>query len=82
MSLQPRALDVRALFLPCFLPPLTTRRYLEELWNEGDLSVADELLSDDFVSHWMPQGEGPEFMKEVLPTGTTDNSARMSRLTR
>jgi ketosteroid isomerase-like protein len=32
-------------------------RYLEELWNQGDLSVADELLAEDFVSHNFPAGD-------------------------
>jgi predicted ester cyclase len=27
------------------------RRFYEVLWNEGDLAVADELLSEDFVNH-------------------------------
>jgi ketosteroid isomerase-like protein len=49
------------------------RRYLEELWNQGDLSVADEVLSEDFVSHWMPQGEGREFMKEDVARFRVEN---------
>jgi hypothetical protein len=32
-------------------------RYMEELWNQGDLAVADELLADDFVSHNHPAGD-------------------------
>ena len=32
-------------------------RYMEELWNQGDLSVADELLAEDFVSHNFPAGD-------------------------
>jgi ketosteroid isomerase-like protein len=30
---------------------------MEELWNQGDLSVADELLAEDFVSHNFPTGD-------------------------
>lgn len=30
---------------------------MEELWNQGDLSVADELLAEDFVSHNFPAGD-------------------------
>ena len=32
-------------------------RYMEELWNQGDLTVADELLAEDFVSHNFPAGD-------------------------
>jgi steroid delta-isomerase-like uncharacterized protein len=28
-----------------------TRRYLEEIWSNGDMAVADELLAEDFVNH-------------------------------
>jgi len=27
------------------------RRFYEAVWNEGDLAVTDEILSDDFVNH-------------------------------
>lgn len=32
-------------------------RYMEELWNQGDLAVADEVLAEDFVSHNFPAGD-------------------------
>lgn len=27
------------------------RRYLEDLWNKGDMVVADEIIAEDFVNH-------------------------------
>ena len=27
------------------------RRYLEEIWNNGDMTVADEIIAEDFVNH-------------------------------
>ncbi len=35
------------------------RRFTEELWDRGDLTVADELLSPDFVDHDPVSGQGP-----------------------
>ena len=32
-------------------------RYMQELWIEGNLEVADELLSEDFVSYTFPPGD-------------------------
>ena len=41
------------------------RRTYEELLNGGDLSVADQLVSPDFVNHEAPPGRdrGPESMR-------------------
>jgi len=41
------------------------RRTYEELLNQGDLSVADELVSLDFINHEAPpeQVRGPESMR-------------------
>jgi predicted ester cyclase len=41
------------------------RRTYEELLNRGDLSVADELVSPDFINHEAPPGRdrGPESMR-------------------
>jgi ketosteroid isomerase-like protein len=47
-------------------------RYMEELWNEGDLSVADELLADDFVSHNFPAGDR-EALKGAVAGFRTEN---------
>jgi steroid delta-isomerase-like uncharacterized protein len=44
------------------------RRAHKELFEAGDLSVADELFSPDFVDHAAPQpgGTGPEAIKQVV----------------
>jgi predicted ester cyclase len=43
------------------------RRLLEEAFGDGDLSVIDELVADDFVEHQNPvQGAGPEAVKEIV----------------
>ena len=41
------------------------RRAYEELWNRGNLSVADELIAPDFVNHAASPGanRGPESMR-------------------
>lgn len=43
------------------------RRHVEDLWNKGDLAVADEIISADFVFHG-PAGEfkGPEGVKQMF----------------
>lgn len=42
-------------------------RYFKELWNQGDLSVADEIVAEDFVSHSYPFPDGDrEAMKESV----------------
>ena len=46
-------------------------RYMEELWNEGKLELADELLSEDFVSYVLPAG-GREAIKSAIPGFHTD----------
>lgn len=45
------------------------RRYWEELWNGGDLSVADAIVSPEFVFHLPPPNHparGPEGVKELV----------------
>lgn len=41
-------------------------RYINELFNEGKLAVVDEIISEDFVSHTFPVGNGRESMKESV----------------
>ena len=36
------------------------RRYLEEMWDNGDMDVADELLAGDFVDHYPLFGTTPD----------------------
>lgn len=43
-------------------------RFYDELWNEGNLDVADELVAADYVRHDLRPGEapsGPEGQKDV-----------------
>lgn len=47
-------------------------RYMEELWNQGDLAVADELLAEDFVSHNFPAGDR-EALKEAVTGFRAEN---------
>ena len=44
------------------------RRTFEELFNKGNLAVADELVALDFLNHEAPPGRdrGPESMREVV----------------
>lgn len=43
------------------------RRLLKEAFGDGDLSVIDELVADDYVEHQNPvQGFGPEAVKEIV----------------
>jgi predicted ester cyclase len=43
------------------------RRLLQEAFGDGDLSVVDELVADDFIEHQDPvQGVGPEAVKEIV----------------
>lgn len=49
-------------------------RVIEELWNQGRLSVADELYAADYVSHdpAMPNtGTGPDAVKQIVTTYRT-----------
>jgi len=36
------------------------RRFVEELWNKGDLAVADELLAPDFTFNYPLPGATPD----------------------
>jgi steroid delta-isomerase-like uncharacterized protein len=41
------------------------RRVYEEIWNKGNLSVADEVISSDYIYHPLPEHRGPEWYKEI-----------------
>jgi steroid delta-isomerase-like uncharacterized protein len=46
------------------------RRYWEEVWNKGNLAVADELIASDFDGHPLPSdpdfGRGPAGQKHLV----------------
>jgi steroid delta-isomerase-like uncharacterized protein len=41
------------------------KRIYEEIWNKGNLSVADEVFADSYIYHPFPQRRGPEWYKEM-----------------
>ena len=42
------------------------RRYLE-MWNTGNVTLADELLAPTYVDHAHPEVTGPESVKQAVP---------------
>jgi len=44
------------------------RRVYEEIFNQGNLAVAEELLAPDFLNHEAPPGRdrGPESMRQLV----------------
>jgi len=44
------------------------RRTYEELFNQGDLSLVEELIAPDFLNHEAPPGSnrGPESMRQLI----------------
>ncbi len=45
------------------------RRWFEELWNTGNVAVADELLAPSYIGHdplWPDLGPGPEGVKRFV----------------
>jgi steroid delta-isomerase-like uncharacterized protein len=45
----------------------TVRRIFEEIVNQGNLAVADELLTSDYVNYSFPApAAGPEGLKQVI----------------
>lgn len=44
------------------------RRAYEELFNQGDLSLVEELIAPDFLNHEAPPGSnrGPESMRQLI----------------
>ena len=50
-----------------------TRRFMEEVWNKGNMAAADELIAEDFVNH-NPFGDLPP-NREGLKIVATDSAA-------
>ena len=50
----------------------TVRRILQEIWSEGNLDLADELVAEDYVSHTWPIGEGREHFKQDVASWRND----------
>jgi predicted ester cyclase len=46
------------------------RRFYEDIWNKGDLTVADELLAEDFVNHAV--GGAPAPHRELYKRGVVE----------
>jgi len=44
------------------------RRIYEEMFNQGNLAIADELIAPDFLNHAAPPGSnrGPESMRQLI----------------
>jgi steroid delta-isomerase-like uncharacterized protein len=44
------------------------RRYLEEIWNDGNMAAVDELIDDEYYhrANQIPDFEGPEALKELV----------------
>lgn len=36
------------------------RRWIEEIWDKGNLAVVDEILASNFVFHYAPPGVAPD----------------------
>jgi hypothetical protein len=46
---------------------IAARRLLEEGFGNGDLSVVDEYVADDFIAHQNgAQGVGPDAVKRII----------------
>ena len=47
----------------------TVQHLYEQLFNQGNFSVADEVIAPDFINHSMPPGSsnrGPELMRQLI----------------
>jgi steroid delta-isomerase-like uncharacterized protein len=51
----------------------TVQHLYEQLFNQGNLSVADEVIAPDFINHNAPPGSnrGPESMRQTITTLST-----------
>lgn len=47
-------------------------RILMEIWSEGNLDLADELVAEDYASHTWPVGEGRDDFKADVASWRTD----------
>jgi steroid delta-isomerase-like uncharacterized protein len=49
------------------------QRFLEEVWNQGNLAVVDEMVSSDYVDHIAPPGwpAGPAGLKQAVVRNRT-----------
>jgi ketosteroid isomerase-like protein/predicted SnoaL-like aldol condensation-catalyzing enzyme len=47
-------------------------RILLEIWSEGNLDLADELVAEDYASHTWPVGEGRDDFKADVASWRTD----------
>lgn len=49
------------------------RRYIEEVWNQGNLSLIDELFTPDYINHSPSIGQtaGPDGLKQLIASFRT-----------
>lgn len=59
----------------------TARRYIEEVWNDGNLALIDEMFAPDYINHAPSIGQmaGPEGIKQLI--ASFRNAAPDLRLT-
>ena len=52
----------------------TVQHLYEQIFNQGNLSVADEVIAPDFINHSVPPGNsnrGPESVRQLITTLST-----------
>ncbi len=61
-------LNVQHVFSSTERNEAVVRRVIEEIWNQGNLDLAHEVLAADYVEHYPGEGEilGPEGFKECV----------------
>ena len=50
------------------------RRYNEEIWNKGNLTIIDEIVSDDFYEHGISGMRTPDGIRKAAATFHENNS--------